>query len=48
MALAENSGLNSLKVLTQIKLEQTENKSGSYGIDCMATGQTDMKKLKIF
>ena len=48
MALAENSGLNSLKVLTQTKLEQTEKKSGTYGIDCMATGETNMKKLKIF
>ena len=48
MALAENSGLNSLKVLTQTKLEQTEKKSGTYGIDCMATGETNMKNLKIF
>ena len=48
MALAQNSGLNALKVLTQAKLDQTEKKVGSYGIDCMSTGKTNMKDLKIF
>ena len=48
MALAENSGLNALKVLTQAKLDQTEKKQGSYGIDCMSTGNTNMKENKIF
>ena len=47
MALAENSGLNALKVLTQAKASQIENKSGSFGIDCMSAGETDMKKQKI-
>ena len=48
MALAENSGLNALKVLTQVKVDQTENKSAAYGIDCMGTNNTNMKELKIF
>lgn len=48
MALAENSGLNALKVLNQAKLDQTEKKVGSYGIDCMNTGNTNMKEQKIF
>ena len=48
MALAENSGLNALKVLTQVKVDQTENKSAVYGIDCMGANTTNMKELKIF
>ena len=48
MALAENTGHNALKVLTQAKLEQTEKKEGFYGIDCMSTGNTNMKEQKVF
>ena len=48
MALAENSGLNALKVLTQVKLDQTEKKSAAYGIDCMGTNNTNMKEQRIF
>ena len=48
MALAENSGLNALKVLTQVKLDQTENKSAAFGIDCMGTNNTNMKEQRIF
>ena len=48
MALAENSGLNALKVLTQAKTEQAEKKQPFFGIDCMLTGQTNMKEQKVF
>jgi len=48
MALAENTGLNALKVLNAAKVKQTETKTGTYGIDCMGTGETDMRKQKIF
>ena len=48
MALAENSGLNALKVLTQAKAAQAESKSSYYGVDCMSTGRNDMKEQKIF
>jgi T-complex protein 1 subunit epsilon len=48
MALAENSGLNALKVLTQAKGEQADRGEPFYGIDCMSTGNTNMKELKIF
>ena len=48
MALAENSGLNSLKALTQAKTEQAEHKQPFFGIYCMLTGITNMKELKVF
>jgi T-complex protein 1 subunit epsilon len=48
MALAENSGLNALKVLTQAKAEQADKQSPSYGIDCMNTGNNNMKDQKVF
>ncbi len=48
MALAENTGLNALKVLTQAKLAQTENKTAYYGIDCMSIGSNNMKEQKVF
>jgi T-complex protein 1 subunit epsilon len=48
MALAENSGLNALKALTQAKTEQVENKQPFFGIDCMLTGITNMKEQKVF
>lgn len=44
MALAENSGLNPLKSLSQSKSKQAETKEPFYGIDCMSKGETDMKK----
>ena len=48
MALAENSGLNALKVVTQAKLSQTEKSNAVYGIDCLSTGNTNMKEQKVF
>jgi T-complex protein 1 subunit epsilon len=48
MALAENSGLNALKVLTTAKAEHVEHGQGYYGIDCMLNGHTNMKEQKVF
>lgn len=48
MALAENTGLNALKVLSQAKSEQLEKKEAFYGIDCMSTGNTNMKEQRVF
>lgn len=48
MALAENTGLNALKVLSQAKSEQVEKKQAFYGIDCMSTGNTNMKEQRVF
>lgn len=48
MALAENSGLNALKALTNAKGDQADQKQPFFGIDCMSTGKTNMKEQKVF
>ena len=48
MALAENSGLNSLKALSAAKSQQVETKEAFYGIDCKGLGEKNMKDLKVF
>jgi hypothetical protein len=35
MALAENSGLNSINNLALAKAAQNETKNGFYGVDCL-------------
>merc|ERR1712241_605061 len=47
LALAENSGLDPIKTLTEIKAKQvTENNSG-LGVNCMEGGCGDMKQLSV-
>ena len=48
MALAENSGLNPLKSLSESKAMQASTKEPYYGIDCMSVGEKNMKDSKIF
>lgn len=48
MALAENSGLNALKALTHAKGEQAARLEPFFGIDCMSTGNSNMKDQKVF
>lgn len=48
MALAENSGLNALKALTHAKGEQADRQEPFFGIDCMSTGNSNMKDQKVF
>jgi T-complex protein 1 subunit epsilon len=48
MALAENSGLNALKSLTNAKGEQADRKEPYFGIDCMSTGNSNMKEQRVF
>lgn len=45
MALAENSGLNPIATLAEIKSQQikAEGKRGRLGVDCMQRGSNDMK-----
>ena len=38
MALAENSGLNPIETLANVKAEQVAEKNPRLGIDCMLTG----------
>lgn len=43
MALAENSGLSSIEVLTNIKSKQIKHSNPALGIDCMQKNNDDMK-----
>ncbi|KAI9799675.1 MAG: T-complex protein 1 subunit epsilon [Sarcosagium campestre] len=44
MALAENSGLNSIESLASVKSRQVREKNSRLGIDCMQTGSNDMRE----
>lgn len=46
MALAENSGLNPIATLAEVKSQQvkSEGPRGRLGVDCMQQGSNDMKK----
>merc|ERR1711953_628805 len=44
LALAENSGLDPIKTLTQIKAQQVAENNPALGVNCFETGQNDMKK----
>jgi len=44
IALAENSGLNSIQTLWEVKAQQRTQKNPRLGIDCMQNGTNDMKE----
>jgi len=44
LALAENSGLDPIKTLTEIKARQVSENNSALGVNCFETGQNDMKK----
>merc|ERR1712241_578616 len=44
LALAENSGLDPINSLTEIKSRQVSENNPALGVNCMETGQNDMKK----
>lgn len=44
LALAENSGLLPIETLSELKSRHASGKVHSYGVDCMLTGESDMKK----
>uniref|UniRef100_A0A182PCM4 T-complex protein 1 subunit epsilon n=1 Tax=Anopheles epiroticus TaxID=199890 RepID=A0A182PCM4_9DIPT len=43
LALAENSGLSPIETLSELKSRQGTENSPSFGVDCMLTGNSDMK-----
>jgi len=43
LALAENSGLAPIETLAELKSRQVNEKLPSLGVDCMLTGESDMK-----
>jgi len=47
LALAENSGLNPIQTLTEIRAEQVNTNNPHLGVDCFSTGTSDMKKLHV-
>jgi len=46
MTLAENSGLNPIATLAEIKSQQVKDPAarGRVGVDCMGTGKNNMKE----
>lgn len=47
LALAENSGLHPINTLAEVKAEQVKTKNFRLGIDCMSTGNADMKSQNV-
>lgn len=47
IALAENAGLDPIQSLTQIKARQVAEKNPALGVDCMDTGEADMRKQHV-
>lgn len=45
MSLAENSGYNPIEEVTKLKAEQVEKKNSHLGIDCLGSGNNNMKDL---
>jgi len=48
LALAENSGLNSIEQLAQTRAEQLKTGNPRLGIDCLQKGTKDMKEQRVF
>ncbi|KAJ3424846.1 t-complex protein 1 subunit epsilon [Anaeramoeba flamelloides] len=48
IALASNSGLNSLEAVSEIQLKQMEKESSFLGIDCLSKGTNNMKEQYVF
>jgi T-complex protein 1 subunit epsilon len=44
LALAENSGLLPIETLSELKSKHVQEKCSSLGVDCMLTGNSDMKQ----
>ena len=47
MALAENSGLEPINTITEIKAKQVAENNPALGVDCSGEGQYDMKKQSV-
>lgn len=45
MTLAENSGLDPIETLSTLKSKQVLEKSSNLGVDCLGSGNNDMKEL---
>lgn len=47
LALAENSGLDPIRTLTEIKAQQVSQSNPALGVDCSGRGNYDMKKAHV-
>ena len=47
LALAENSGLDPINTLTEIKAQQVSDSNAALGVDCSGRGDYDMKKAHV-
>ena len=48
MALAENSGLSPISTVSAVKAAQIATGNAALGVDCMCTGNMDMKAQNVF
>ena len=48
MALAENSGLNPVETLTDLRSDQKTSGNPRLGVDALYTGNRDMKVIRLF
>ncbi|EIN09814.1 hypothetical protein PUNSTDRAFT_120134 [Punctularia strigosozonata HHB-11173 SS5] len=48
LALAENSGLSPIETLAEIKSRQVKEGSPNLGVDCVGSGENDMKKQFVY
>lgn len=48
LALAENSGLNPIKILTEARAKQVNEGSFKYGVDCLQAKVSDMDAIEVF
>ena len=47
-ALSENSGLNAIETVAQVKQLQMNSGKSCYGVDCLQLGTNDMTEQKVF
>lgn len=47
MALAENSGMNPIQTMTEVRAKQVKEMNPALGIDCMHRGTNDMKQQHV-
>ncbi|KAJ1507495.1 T-complex protein 1 subunit epsilon [Coelomomyces lativittatus] len=48
LTLAENAGLPAIDTLTNIKSRHVNEKNPKLGVDCLLSGENDMKKQHVF
>lgn len=48
LALAENSGLGPIETLADVKSRQITEKNSKLGVDCMDSGENDMRKQWVY